>query len=80
MSRRDDAIDWLRKLLRGGPRRATEVEIEAKAAGISLATVRRAKSQLSIETYREGGLGSAGYWVWRAKDQWRVADPKLSSA
>jgi hypothetical protein len=40
--KRDDAIKWLRNLLTDGPRGAKEVQNEARAAGISIATLRRA--------------------------------------
>jgi hypothetical protein len=52
--------------LTDGPRSAKEVQNEARAANISLRTLRRAKAELPIDTYKEG-FGPAGVWVWRLK-------------
>lgn len=60
-SERDDAGEWLRELLQGGPRLTTEVEAEANAAGFKMATVRRAKAALGIKV-RKRGYG--GKWEW----------------
>lgn len=62
----DDVTKWLMDLLTDGPRGAKEAQNEALAAGFSIATLRRAKAQLPIETYREG-FGPTGAWVWRIK-------------
>jgi putative DNA primase/helicase len=59
-----EAEDFLRLLLGPGPRPTTEIEAEAKQAGISWATVRRAKSSLGVLSRRAGGLGEEGYWEW----------------
>lgn len=75
---RDDAIRWLQDLLTGGPRCAKEIQNEARAAGISIATLRRAKVELPIDTYREGGIASAGSWVWRLEGA-HVPPTKVSS-
>jgi hypothetical protein len=61
----EEAIEWLQQLLAGGAMPATLVQAEAEAAGLSWATVRRAKKVAGIETYREGGKGKAGHWFWR---------------
>jgi energy-coupling factor transporter ATP-binding protein EcfA2 len=62
----DDVTEWLMALLTDGPCGAKEAQNEALAAGFSIATLRRAKAQLPIETYREG-FGPTGAWVWRVK-------------
>jgi hypothetical protein len=60
-----EGVEWLPQLLAKEPIPATLVRVEAEAAGLSWATVRRAKKILGIETYREGGTGDAGHWFWR---------------
>ena len=46
----------------------TEVKSEAEAAGVSWATVRRAKSSLGVASQRIGGPGAEGYWEWSLPD------------
>jgi hypothetical protein len=57
---RSDAQDVLRQLLAGGPRPATVVLAETRAAGIGLRTLRRASRALGIRP-RKAGLGG---WLW----------------
>jgi hypothetical protein len=63
-----EAEDFLRDILRDGPRPAKDVESEAKEAGISWRTVNRAKKTLGIVTERKAesgdGLGRSGRWYW----------------
>jgi putative DNA primase/helicase len=65
---RTEAEDFLRDVLADGPRPSTEIEAEAKGAGISWRTVRRAQKTLRIEPYRKAevgdGLGKSGRWYW----------------
>ena len=65
---RGEAEDFLKDVLAAGPRPATEVEAEAKGAGIAWRTVRRAQKDLGIKPYRRAesgdGLGNAGRWYW----------------
>ncbi len=60
---RDRAIDWLRRVLAGGPRKAAEVTAAALAAGIPEKTLERAKKDLPAEShqFRRGGE-KAWYW------------------
>jgi putative DNA primase/helicase len=58
---RDDAADWLRDYLTGGDKPVKEVEADAKAAGISAATLRRAKAALRVQS-RKGDFGAG--WLW----------------
>jgi putative DNA primase/helicase len=64
-SARDEAAEWLQELLAKGPMAARDVQAQTEAAGLSWATVRRAKDRLGIKPERlsEGGDG-AGKWVW----------------
>src|SRR6516225_8896064 len=63
-----EAEDFLRDLLRDGPRPAKDVEAEAKEAGISWRTVNRAKKTLGVVAERKAergdGLGRSGRWYW----------------
>jgi len=65
---RAEAEELLRDFLSDGPRPVTEIEAEAKGAGISWRTVRRAQKALGIKPYRKAesgdGLGKAGRWYW----------------
>lgn len=65
LSAAEEAADWLHSLLYDGPMAAKEVQSQAEDAGLSWATVRRAKGRLGIKPERqsEGGDGS-GKWVW----------------
>jgi putative DNA primase/helicase len=64
-SARDEAAEWLQELLAKGPMAARDVQAQTEAAGLSWATIRRAKDRLGIKPERlsEGGDG-AGKWVW----------------
>jgi putative DNA primase/helicase len=63
-----EAEDFLRDILRDGPRPAKDVEAEAKEAGISWRTVNRAKKTLGVVAERKAesgqGLGRGGRWYW----------------
>jgi hypothetical protein len=65
---RSEAVEFLRAILSNGPLPATEIEAEAKGAGISMRTVRRAQKGLGIKPYRKAesgdGLGKSGRWYW----------------
>jgi len=56
-----EAKALLKDLLAEGPRNSKEVEEEAKAAGVSAATLRRAKGALGVKSRRDG---QKGQWVW----------------
>jgi hypothetical protein len=57
----EEAEDFLREILAGGPMPANEIEDAARAQGIALKTLRRAKKQLQIGSAKKGM--KAG-WVW----------------
>lgn len=65
---RDDAADWLRDLLAHGPRRACDVERDARDAGYSFATVRRAKAAIGVVS-RKAAFGGPWEWSLPAPDQ-----------
>ncbi len=58
---RDDAADWLRDLLAHGPRPARSAEQDARDAGYSIATVRRAKAALGVVSRKPTFDGP---WEW----------------
>lgn len=60
----DDAEDWLRDVLALGALPSDTVKTEAKAAGYSWATIRRAQAAIGIKPSRTGGAGDKGRWVW----------------
>ena len=62
---RERAVDWLRRELAGGPRRAADVSAAAAAAGIPDRTLNRAKADLRAESHREYDYRSRrGEWWW----------------
>jgi putative DNA primase/helicase len=60
-----EAESWLSELLASGPVPVPQIQAEAEAAGLSWATVRRAKSALSIVAKKSTYDGG---WEWRFKD------------
>jgi putative DNA primase/helicase len=74
---RDEAGKWLLAFLAEGPRGAKEAYTEARAVGISAATLRRAKDELPIDSFKEG-FGPLGIWLWRLEGA-HSALPNMSS-
>ncbi len=58
---RDGAEAFLRTVLKDGPKAVTDVQAEAERAGLAWATVRRAKTSLSVEVAK---IGIQGEWFW----------------
>jgi hypothetical protein len=54
----------LRTILADGPVPAKDAEREARSAGLSEATIRRARKAAGIRSERVGGIGRAGGWQW----------------
>lgn len=63
---RQEAADFLRGVLQGGPVEAKEVKRQAAAARISSRTLDRAKANLHVKA---GPEGFRGPWVWRLPPQ-----------
>lgn len=66
-STRVEAEEFLKEMLADGPMPAKEIEREAEAAGLSWATVRRAKTHLGMKAQRETASEFAsgkGQWIW----------------
>ena len=61
----DGAVKFLRELLADGPVSVAEVAQAADSAGMKMPTVRRAKSQLEVESKKRGQPGSdIQAWMW----------------
>jgi putative DNA primase/helicase len=61
-SAKEDAVEFLRRMLSTGPCDAQTILAEAEKNGICKRTLNLAKSLLDIRSEREGGL--KGKWVW----------------
>jgi hypothetical protein len=66
----DDAEEWLKDRLSGGPQPVKSLIIEAIRDGIIPdeyhdKPLRTARERVCDKPYREGGIGGAGKWVWR---------------
>jgi hypothetical protein len=63
---REEAKDWLREALADGARKAVDLFKEAEAEGVTKSTLKAAKSELGVETFRlrdpKGGFTIG--WVW----------------
>ena len=56
----EKASEWLKSLLRAGPKRATDVEQEAAAVGFSDRTLKRAKAEVRVQSDKKGDG-----WYWQ---------------
>lgn len=75
-SERDEAKAWLRDFLSGGARPAGETQREARKAGFTDATLRRAKSALGVVSTKNG-FGCEGSWAWSLPDHELAGEPTL---
>jgi RecA-family ATPase len=64
----EEAEDFLRDALRMGWVKTVELQAQARKAGISWITVKRAQNKLQIKPTRHGGLGAGGGWGWELPD------------
>jgi putative DNA primase/helicase len=64
---RAEAANFLRELLKNSPVASEQIKIEAKAAGVAWAAVRRAKEDLRIVP-RKSGFGENARWCWVLPD------------
>ena len=72
-TKRDDAAEWLRELLADGPLSAKDVERQVKQAGLSWATIRRAKDSLGVKTAKTRFDGG---WEWALPKKLNATSPK----
>ena len=63
---RDDAADWLREFLADGPRPAADVEREAREAGFTFSTLRRAKAAIGVKSLKQA---FGGHWEWALRPE-----------
>lgn len=64
-SQTDEAVDWLRKELATGPAKAADVQKQARLAGISDKSLRRARERLAIHPLKSE---FAGGWTWALRE------------
>jgi putative DNA primase/helicase len=64
-----DATDFLTLMLSAGPMRAKGIMSEARDAGVSFASLRRAAASLKVTKRRVGGLAGGGYWIWQLPEE-----------
>lgn len=64
---RAEAAGFLRELLKNGPVGSEQIKVEAKAAGVKWASVRRAKEAIGIVA-RKIGFGEKAGWCWVLPD------------
>jgi hypothetical protein len=62
----DEAKNFLRELLKNGQLPVKRVQAQAREAGISEMTLRRARQAIGITVAKEGF--TSGKWVWRLED------------
>jgi AAA domain len=71
-----EAEELLRNALATGPVAMKDIQAEAKEAGLSWATVRRAKERLGIVAEREShGRDGSGRWTWAMPSFARCSSP-----
>jgi len=70
-SERREAKEWLRDLLADGPVAVKRIQSEAKGAGHSWITVRRAKQGLEVVVSKNG---------YQGRSEWRLEDPHSKHA
>lgn len=63
-----EAIDVLREILTDGPLSAKAVRAQAREAGLSWITVRRAQERLGIRPRKVGRPGEQQQWLWALPD------------
>jgi putative DNA primase/helicase len=66
-----EAMNFLRDVLSDGPASAKEIQHQAKEAGISKATLTRAKKAMGVKARHrgDGGTSGRGEWVWEMPEQ-----------
>jgi hypothetical protein len=77
---RNDAGDWLRDMLAGGPVKVLDLRREVTASGASWRTIETAKVELGViaERHSAGNTGG-GFWTWRLPGKSATASPQGQS-
>ena len=60
----NEAVGFLETILANGPLAYPDVEAQALSAGMSKATIRRAKQQLGVRHHKQSGAGQVSPFVW----------------
>jgi putative DNA primase/helicase len=68
LSPREEAAEWLREILAGGPLPSTQIERQGREVGFSAMTLRRAKWDVGVTSHKEGSG-----WMCRLPDASQVA-------
>jgi len=74
---RSEAKEFLRDVLRAGPVPSKQIKKEANEADISWRTVERAKTDLKVQTYKDG---ESGRWMWTLPEPPEDPDPARRSS
>jgi len=74
-SAQDEAKDFLRDVLSGGPVKAKDVQKEAREAGLAEKTLRRAKKALGVVAKKQD---FAGGWLWHLPEDGHE-NPKMAT-
>lgn len=75
-----DAADFLREVLEDGPVPSKDVLKQAREAGVSERTLRRAKKEVRVVATKMGAVDSRNqYWVWELPEGCQT-DPKAAKA
>ena len=69
----DEAVTFLKELLKEGPMGPTAIFAEGKHAGHSIATLRRAAKKLGIKTAQNYAGGKISGWEWALPETTPVA-------
>jgi hypothetical protein len=64
VTKQEAATEWLERRLAAGPLPSTEIMDEARAAGFSEATIKRARKDAEIKVRPVGSPAHGGYWEW----------------
>jgi putative DNA primase/helicase len=68
-----EAEELLRDALATGSAAVKDIQAQAKEAGLSWGTVRRAKERVGVEAQRESdGFAGGGRWLWKLSDSHKV--------
>lgn len=74
----DEAKDFLRDYLADGPQPTNEVLKKAENAGMNIVTIRRAKSDLGIDSYKEPGRTGRWFYKLQLEDDHSDHNPETS--